>query len=112
MVLAMWASFDEIFNVCVNTRPIECEVSSCLRSYDTLVGLMESTEHRCSEAVGDVEAAAAHYEVILNAEVVLDTPEFLQRIFQAGFLIWKANQDGVFKCLVFLIFSGVSPDLV
>ena len=54
---------------------------------------MESTEHRCSEAMGDVETAIAHYEVIINAEVVLDSPEFLQQIFQAGFLIWKTIQD-------------------
>ena len=48
----------QICNIQINTRPIDGEMDSCLRSGDTLVSFVESTEYICSETMVDVEAAA------------------------------------------------------
>lgn len=42
------------------------------------MGLMELTEHRCSEAMGNIETAAKHYEIVVDIEALLDAPKFLQ----------------------------------
>ena len=67
----------------------------------TLPGIMEG-----------VEMAAVYYEVIIDTEVVLDTPKVLKHVFQAGFLVWETVQDDLFKYLIFPVFSSMSPDFV
>ena len=73
---------------------------------------MESTEHRCSEGMWNVEPAAIYDEVVVNAEVVFDAPILLHWFFQASFIIWEATDDGLFKDLVLLIVCSLSPEFV
>ena len=90
-------SFNVIFNVPINAWPKDREVCSCLRSGDALVSLMESTEHRCSEGMWNVEAAAVYNEVVIDAETVFNAPIPIHWLFQASFIIREATDDGLLR---------------
>ena len=69
----------------IDVRPIDREAGLCMRSGDTLVSFLESTEHCCSETMGDVEVTAVHYHIVIDGEVVFDTPKFLHWLFREAF---------------------------
>ena len=73
------------FNVPINARPIDSEADLCLKSRDTLVSFMESTEHCCPETMRDVEVSAVYNQIIIDAKVVFDAQNFFIGSFREAF---------------------------
>ena len=75
------------FNVPINARPIDSEADLCLKSGDTLVSFVESTEHcnSCTKTMRDVEVTTVYNQIVIDAKVVFDAQNFSIGSFREAF---------------------------
>ncbi len=56
---------------------------------------METTEHGSTEGGRNKQAASIHYEIIVNAKLVLDAPKLLHCLMQGGFLVGESSSNEI-----------------
>ena len=112
MILAITTSVNIVLNITVDSWPVKCESSSCLRLRDSLMPFMKVVEHCCTKVGWDEETTSMYNEVIVDCEMIFDTPKLLLRSRQGGFLVGETSCDELFEILIFLIFVCILPQLL
>ena len=108
----MAAALDKGFNVLIDAGPVDGEAGSCLGATNSLVSIVKAAEHCGAKACRNQQATAVHNQIIIDAEVVLDTPKPFQRVWQGSFGTGESFCDDQLEGLVCLVlFSVVSEFL-